>query len=150
MLDYLYNFFNQDIRKCVIKNNDYYYLSLLKNKHIVNGYSIHGLWPQYKNGKYPSYCKKVEFDINELKSIEKDLISYWELPEDCDKLETSFWKHEWEKHGSCMFSEMSELEYFTKALNLYEKVMNNNIDIEKYKQGNNYLIPFDLNFNVCV
>ena len=30
-----------------------------------------------------------------------------------------FWKHEWEKHGSCMFVEMDEFGYFSKTLELF-------------------------------
>lgn len=131
------------------KQVSYYYLSLLKNDKIKSGYSIHGLWPQYDETSYPQFCKKVDFDINKLSNIENDLLNYWELPEDHDKLEITFWKHEWEKHGSCMACYMTEFEYFSKTLDLYKWVINN-LDIQKYKKGNNYLIPFDLNFNLCV
>ena len=125
-----------------------YYLSLLKNPNVVYGFSIHGLWPDYSDGTYPSFCHKVTFNIDKLKPIECDLINYWELPEHHKKLETSFWKHEWLKHGSCMYKEMDELEYFKKALELYEKIFGENMDIEQYKKGRNYMIPFDLNFNL--
>lgn len=125
-----------------------YYLSLMKNDNIVYGYSIHGLWPDYGNGTYPTFCKNIKFDIEKLKSIDKELLNYWELPEDHDKLEESFWKHEWDKHGTCMYEEIDELTYFKTALNLYHEVMNKRINIEDYKQGKNYMIPFDLKFKI--
>ena len=128
--------------------NNFYYLSLLKNDKNIYGFSIHGLWSQYGNGGYPTFCKDIPFDITKLKSIEKDLITFWELPNDTDKLEEQFWKHEWLKHGTCMFTEMNELEYFKKTLELYHKIHNLKLDIEKYKKGENYMIPFDLNFNL--
>ena len=48
---------------------NFYYLALLKNADIVYGASIHGLWPNYANGSYPSFCKNVEFDFDKLSSI---------------------------------------------------------------------------------
>lgn len=132
------------------KDTRFYYLSLLKNDNCAYGYTIHGFWPQFSKTSYPQFCKKVTFDINKLKPIENDLISFWELPEDTNKLEIKFWSHEWCKHGSCMFKEMGELEYFQTALKLYENIMKMGLgfNIEKYKKGKNYLIPFDLNFNL--
>ena len=143
MLQLLSSFFQSQNQKKHI-----YYLSLLKNDNQVHGYTIHGLWPDYGDGTYPQYCKKVIFDINKLKPIEKELLDYWELPEDHDKLEISFWKHEYEKHGSCVFQEMDELTYFKTAIQLYQYVVNNGIDIAKYKKGKNYMIPFDTNFKL--
>lgn len=131
--------------------NKFYYLSLLQNDKCSYGYTIHGLWPQYDEKNYPTFCKKVTFDIDKLQEIKDELITFWELPEDTNKLETKFWKHEWEKHGSCMYSNINELEYFKKALELYHFVMNKEgVDIKKYKKGKNYLIPFDINFKMLV
>lgn len=133
----------------LLKNsNKLYHLSLLTNHHNENGISIHGLWPDYNDGTYPSFCKKIPFDFNNLKIIEEKLLKYWELPQDINKLELSFWQHEWEKHGTCMFQTMTELEYFSKAIELYEIIINNNIDIHQYKKGKNYMIPFDLDFQL--
>ena len=143
------SFFNNLFNVSEPLTDNFYYLSLLKNDNNVYGYSIHGFWPNYGKGGYPSFCKKVEFDINKLNPIMKDLIDFWDLPEDHDKKEVSFWKHEWQKHGSCMFCDnMSELEYFQKALKLYLMVMNEKMDIEQYKKGKNYMIPFNLNFEL--
>ena len=125
-----------------------YYISLLKNHHNPTGYSLHGLWPNYSDGTYPSFCKKVTFDMKLLEPIEDELLQFWELPQDTNKLEEKFWKHEYIKHGSCMFTEMNELEYFSKALELYKFVFNENIDVEKYRKGKNYMIPFDVDFNL--
>ena len=125
-----------------------YYLSLFKNDNLVYGYSIHGLWPDYGNGTYPQYCKKVHFDIQTLKPIMDDLICYW--PEDKGKREGSFWRHEYEKHGSCVFSEMTEYDYFKKVLDLYHSVMKMGLKMEDFRKGEKYMIPYDENFNILV
>ena len=71
----------------------YYYLSLIYENYI---WSIHGLWPQYADGSYPSYCKKVFFDLQALQPIIDKLNIKW-----CSDKGTNekFWQHEWEKHG---------------------------------------------------
>jgi len=129
-------------------SENFYYLALFTNNNIVYGKSIHGLWPNFANGSYPSFCKKVEFDFNKLDNIITELKSYWETPNDVNKEEKHFWEHEWKKHGSCMFVELTELEYFTKVLELYKNLMESNTNLEKYKKGNKYMIPFDLNFKL--
>ena len=35
----------------------------MKNKNNVHGISIHGLWPNYSDGSYPTFCKLVDFDL---------------------------------------------------------------------------------------
>ena len=85
------------------KSDNFYYLSLLKEEE--NKWSIHGLWPQYTKEKYPTYCKEVTFDVTKLDSIMDDLNKYWFSTEEKN---TDFWKHEWEKHGSCMFNKCDE------------------------------------------
>ena len=124
--------------------NEFYYLSLIYEN---DTWSIHGLWPQYNDGKYPSFCKEVEFDINALQPIIDRLNVEW-----CSDIGSNddFWEHEWKKHGSCMFCEnMTEFQYFNKALELFEQVKKEDNIIEKYKKGTNKsMIPFDLNFNL--
>ncbi len=143
LISSLFNAFQSEV-----KSENFYYLALLKNNDVVYGTSIHGLWPNYANGSYPSFCKNVEFDFDKLSPIIKELRDYWDLPGDIGKDELNFWKHEWHKHGSCMFIELTELEYFKKALELYFYIMENGIDIEKYRKGKNYMIPFDLDFKL--
>lgn len=142
MLSWFSNLFTQKLP------DKFYYLSLLKNDDNVNGFSIHGLWPNYSDGSYPSFCKKVDFDINKLNPIMEDLIKLWDLPKDHNKEEITFWKHEMEKHGSCMFKDMDELQYFQKVLDLYLEIIDKKVDIEQYKDGKNYMIPFNLNFEL--
>jgi len=81
--------------------------------------SIHGFWPQTDIKNYPSYCKKITFDTKAIEPIE-ELKTYWYSNMEKDE---DFWKHEWEKHGSCVLTEMTEQEYFFNALELYWKTI---------------------------
>lgn len=121
--------------------NKFYYLSLLKN---TDPYSqiewhIHGLWPQYTNNSYPSFCRQVTFDINELRTILPDMEKYWYSTENPD---SQFWEHEWKKHGSCMFNKMDEFDYFNTALKLYIEALNLDLPNKYYdKKTQKCLIP---------
>ena len=95
---------------------------------------IHGLWPDYTETTYPSFCEGTAFNLDLLKqSLSYDKISeYWR---DCTTDETiALWEHEWLKHGTCVASQtgFTQNEYFEKAVALYEA----------YPEGG----CFDLNF----
>ena len=127
-----------------IKKNDtdkFYYLSLIKE---TDGWSIHGLWPQYNKHQYPSFCREVNFDINKLEPILKDLNEKWYSE---DNKNENFWKHEWEKHGSCMFIELDELEYFEKTLELFDTALQIDLPGDFYnEETKKCLIPLTLDF----
>ena len=129
------NFFNNK------KDTRFYYLSLLLEN---DNWSIHGLWPQNSKTDYPSYCRKVTFNIALLDPIMNQLKDNWYSDKGPDNI---FWEHEWKKHGSCMFNESNEYDYFNNTLTLFNKVKALKI-INKFKQGDKALIPFDLEFNV--
>ena len=144
MLGYLYELYNGYLTKSGNSSNSskFYNLSLIKNDDKT--YSIHGLWPQYSKNKYPTFCKSVDFSIDKLESLMGELNKYWYSTKEKNE---DFWKHEYEKHGSCMFKEMTEYEYFNTTLSLYFEAVSLNI-IKKYDNKNGkILIPLDLNFN---
>ena len=123
----------------------FYYLCLLKNEvYDENEYSIHGLWPQNSKTDFPSYCKKVTFSVDKLVPILPDLNKYWYSNEEKN---VDFWKHEYSKHGSCVFTKMNEYQYFKKALDLYQQAIKLNLP-EKYIDPDsfNILIPVNLDF----
>jgi ribonuclease I len=130
--------------------NRYYLLSLIKEDN--NNYSIHGLWPQYTNKSYPKYCKKVEFTLDKIKSLLPKLNKLWYSKFTKNE---DFWKHEYEKHGSCMFRDMTEMEYFEKTLELFDIAKKNDIIFKYINKNKNkigfddkkILIPLDLDFN---
>lgn len=142
MFSYLYNYFYPKDKIDISKLTNYYYLSLLKED---NGtYTIHGLWPQYSESSYPKYCKKVVFDISALKPILNKLNKYWYSTEEAN---SDFWKHEYEKHGSCMFKDMTEFEYFNTVLNLYQKAITDDLPKKFYNPNlRKCLIPVNQEF----
>lgn len=142
LTDIFYNYFvgTNSIKKK--DSNKFYYLSLIKEPN--NKWSIHGLWPQYSKNSYPTFCKKVKFDINKLKDILPELNENWYSNEEKNE---DFWKHEWEKHGSCMFSDMNEEEYFKKTLDLFTIAQQIDLPNEFYdNKTKKCLIPIDLDF----
>jgi len=70
----------------------------------VPGWVLHGLWPNTKSGggrKHLGYCNNsMHFDYNKIKDMETDLNKYWpNLYADGKRM--WFYKHEYEKHGTC-------------------------------------------------
>ena len=143
ILEGVYSINNYFTNKYNTYTNRYYYLSLVNDDN--RGWSIHGLWPQYTQNSYPTYCRTVDFDYKKLTPILKDLETHWYSVEGSDE---EFWKHEWTKHGSCMFNNCDELEYFRTALELYVTVIESDV-INKFKiNDKKAMIPFDLNFKL--
>ena len=126
----------------------HYYLSLKRvNKDTL--WTIHGLWPQYSDNSYPQFCKNIPFDIDKLQPIILDLNKFWYSGMEPNE---AFWKHEWEKHGTCMFNDSDEFDYFKTALSLYVEIIQSNI-IDKFKlekDGLQVKIPIDLNFKTIL
>lgn len=142
MFGYLAELYNTYINK----PNYFYYLSLIKEDD--GFFSIHGLWPQYSLNSYPTFCRPVNFKMTALESITDKLNKYWHSNRGDNE---TFWRHEYEKHGSCMFVPIDEYNYFKKTIDLYEYALINNV-IKKYSEKNpnakQILIPFDLEFNI--
>ncbi|KAK9119253.1 hypothetical protein Scep_017346 [Stephania cephalantha] len=85
-------------------------------------FSIHGLWPQYNDGSYPSNCDyHASFDPSAISDLKSRMEREWPTlacpSGDGDK----FWSHEWEKHGTCSASYLDQHGYFEAALNLKER-----------------------------
>ena len=140
MLGYIYEMYNS----YVAKKSQFYYLSLIKEND--DSFSIHGLWPQYSETSYPVYCRPVEFSIEALNPIMDKLNKYWYSDRESN---SKFWKHEYEKHGSCMFSEVSEFDYFNLVLNLYKEAIQLNLPNKYYNQETGAcLIPVSLDFKL--
>jgi len=82
-------------------------------------FSIHGLWPQWDGGQF---CNAQIFNVNALTNIKDDLEEFWpSCPELGGASNVRFWKHEWDKHGSC--SGMGLRAYFETTLQLRERTV---------------------------
>lgn len=90
-------------------------------------FTIHGLWPQYNDGGWPSCCTNSQFDMKQISTLRDDLEKYWPSlscgsPSTCDGHRGTFWGHEWGRHGTCALSVLqNEYDYFRTALIIYFK-----------------------------
>ena len=89
-------------------------------------FTIHGLWPTYKSGKYPEICNKnEEIKINfEEDDYKKTLSSYW--PE-LHSSEINLWNQEYNKQGYCYIQKIGKNPkkdyklYFDKAMEIHDE-----------------------------
>ena len=135
---------NQNIK--LDNPNSFYYLSLFNTTGDISNthFTIHGLWPQFNQTTYPTYCKTITFNVDELKPIIDDLNKYWYSSQEKN---SDFWEHEYKKHGTCMFDQMNELQYFQKALDLYYQATSLQLPIKYYNPDTHLcLIPVSLDF----
>lgn len=95
-------------------------------------FTIHGLWPEFKNGSWPQYCYAKKFNLTSLIPLRPELDIYWTDFKDAEK----FWKHEYKKHLSCAIQDPqlnNEYQCFKiglemrKILDLYHILKLNNI-----------------------
>jgi Ribonuclease T2 family len=80
-----------------------------------------GWWPEFNEHKWPSWCNKTkykEFNETVIEPISSLMIQTWSIcPSWIGTSNLEFWRHEWEKHGSC--TDESVYAYFKHALNAY-------------------------------
>lgn len=111
----------QNVRRCCSSNG------CCRGSNAPTEFTIHGLWPDYNDGTWPSCCKKSKFDEKEISTLLDALEKYWPSyrcgsTSTCYSGEGIFWAHEWEKHGTCSFPVVrDEYSYFLTTLNLYFK-----------------------------
>ncbi|RDD40877.1 Ribonuclease Oy [Trichoplax sp. H2] len=107
---------------------------------VVHNWTIHGLWPTKEHTEGPNYCNDDDkFDVNKIKSLIPMLDRFWPNLYS-DESPSSFWKHEWTKHGTCAMSLAAlgdELKFFSTTLKLNKKF---NIDSALYDAN---IVPSD-------
>jgi ribonuclease T2 len=94
-------------------------------------FTIHGLWPQYATTGYPASCDSEPFDETIPQQIgESTMVQYWPnvQAEPGSSSYTSFWAHEWTKHGTC--THLTQLQYFETAIQLTQEIPTPDILIE--------------------
>lgn len=103
-------------------------LKLCRDDKPDNKYSIHGWWPEYREGKWPQWCdpsRYSEFNNSAISHLMQDLNRYWYA---CPEWKTSsyeLWQHEWEKHGTCI-KNTDVANFFSHTLDAFQKAMDNN------------------------
>ncbi|KAJ4980617.1 hypothetical protein NE237_031454 [Protea cynaroides] len=89
----------------------------------ASDFGIHGLWPNYDDGSYPSNCDSgSSFDASAISDLIDRMQSDWPTLACPSSDGTKFWSHEWLKHGTCSESVLDEHSYFETALNLKKEV----------------------------
>eukprot|EP00026_Physarum_polycephalum_P015208 Phypoly_transcript_15839.p1 GENE.Phypoly_transcript_15839~~Phypoly_transcript_15839.p1 ORF type:complete len:206 (+),score=19.88 Phypoly_transcript_15839:234-851(+) len=90
-----------------------YYALVLRWSPESSAFTIHGLWPESKDGSYPQYCSSKEFSTSEISDLTHTLNDVW-LSADGDN--SGLWEHEWDKHGTC--SNLEIQTYFSRSIDL--------------------------------
>ncbi|XP_044490977.1 extracellular ribonuclease LE-like [Mangifera indica] len=86
-------------------------------------FSIHGLWPNYNDGTYPSNCDPNNpFDKSKISDLTGSMEKSWPSLACPSSDGFSFWSHEWDKHGTCSESVLNQHDYFQAALDLKNQV----------------------------
>ena len=118
----------------------YNYYELAVQKWCSVDYMIHGLWPQINNTSYPEYSKPVEY-IPPTGTLLENMNTYWH------KCDDTLWKHEWEKHGSCVKvqNNIDEYTFFNKTIMLF---LENSKLLDTCKDDDCILACFDLDYKL--
>ncbi|KAL8142345.1 hypothetical protein V2J09_015377 [Rumex salicifolius] len=86
-------------------------------------FGIHGLWPNYNDGSYPSNCDSSNpFQISKVSDLVSKMQSEWPTLACPSGDGIDFWTHEWEKHGTCSESVLDQHGYFKSALDLKNQI----------------------------
>ncbi|KAK9277063.1 hypothetical protein L1049_006602 [Liquidambar formosana] len=88
----------------------------------VADFGVHGLWPNYNDGSYPSNCDPDSpFHQSEISDLISSMQKSWPTLACPSGDGLKFWSHEWDKHGTCSESVLDQHGYFEAALNLKKK-----------------------------
>ncbi|EPS67237.1 hypothetical protein M569_07540, partial [Genlisea aurea] len=86
-------------------------------------FGIHGLWPNYNDGTYPSNCDPSNpFHLSQIWDLVPEMEQNWASLACPSGNGTTFWSHEWNKHGTCSESVLNQHSYFSAALELKRKI----------------------------
>ena len=130
------------------------------NKTEKNIFTIHGLWPNLKNGKRLPECSSGETIDLDLSGLSFYMNKYWFSFKGSNQ---DFWLHEYNRHGYCMVQEKNwdgSQDYFSFVIKLYfqsyrfllQKVFGNqprvlDIDINELKSKIQNVMP-GINFKL--
>ncbi|TMW61530.1 hypothetical protein Poli38472_012721 [Pythium oligandrum] len=83
-------------------------------------FTLHGLWPEFEEGKFPHFCDTTPFDAARIEDAVglPTLLEVWpnvKANESSPKY-ARFWEHEWKRHGTC--SGLDQVAYFASTVDL--------------------------------
>lgn len=105
----------------------HFYLFALQWNRITNNHTIHGLWPQFTDHKWPEYCTHSIFNKSVIQHLIPTLNIIWPSiqthEDDMHNIydNINFWKHEWLRHGTCNYNHLDEYHYFKQVIDLYNQ-----------------------------
>ncbi|KAJ7974643.1 Ribonuclease [Quillaja saponaria] len=107
-----------DYFKLVLRWPNSYCKTNTCRKTVPQRFTIHGLWPQRKDGTDLTYCDTTETLTDAtLNSFKSDLLEYWpDLSTNNFEASKSLWRYQWEKHGTCSASKFNAQEYIERAI----------------------------------
>jgi len=79
--------------------------------------TLHGLWPENNDGSWPSTCTNEKFNPKTVSDLGPDRFDkLWPnvKSSESSRDHTSFWDHEWTKHGTC--TGLAQDDYFDTAM----------------------------------
>ncbi|XP_060959705.1 ribonuclease MC-like isoform X2 [Cannabis sativa] len=88
----------------------------MDKKKVPNNFTIHGLWPQRINERMPDCPTTPNFQPLTSDCTRDELNRQWVALSRRDNKE--FWKHEWEKHGTCSNDQFNQVQYLDTSLRL--------------------------------
>ena len=93
----------------------------------IDSFTLHGLWPNNNDGSYPQCCNNsYPFSYNQIAPIIQDVDRIWYDTLHDQANATSFWSHEWSKHGTCAVLDSAigsdERAYFQTCINLHDQM----------------------------
>ncbi|CAI9096595.1 OLC1v1032780C1 [Oldenlandia corymbosa var. corymbosa] len=89
----------------------------------ASDFGIHGLWPNYNDGSYPFNCDSSNpFDESQISDLVSRMQEHWPSLSCPSSNGTTFWSHEWNKHGTCSESVLNQHAYFKLALDLKDNL----------------------------
>lgn len=99
----------------------------LKRCNDTTEYTIHGLWNETSD-----FCGNDTFEYDKIKSLVSELDRYWYSCYTKNYNNEDFWKHEYEKHGTC-FKQFSQYDYFFNTLKIFNSLnISQKCDYTKY------------------
>lgn len=99
------------------------YTSRRRCRSSIHRWTIHGAWPDSRNSSAaPAFCCGPAFDAVSVRQHVPELQDKWAtlFPGTNDQ----FWKHEWDKHGTCVVSPKLTglVQYFNQTVRLYDQL----------------------------